>query len=135
MAIKKIEHIGLMVSNIERSIAFYMKVLGMKHLRTVPHSSGVFTFAYMSFPDAEETVLELVQVQGYSSELPAEGKVHHIGFTVTDIEQEFQRIKDLPEVELKDEQPTILPDGSKVFLICGPDGELLELFQPGEIAP
>lgn len=133
MTIKKIEHVGLMVTDIEKSIAFYTKVLGMKHLRTMPHTNGVIKLAFLAYPDSQDTVLELIQ--GYNSALPAEGKVHHIAFTVSDIEQEFQRIKNLPDVELQDEELTVLPDGSTYFFFYGPDGEYLELFQPGVIAP
>lgn len=133
MAIKKLEHVGLMVKDIEASIAFYTKVLGMKHLRTMPHSNGVITLAFLAYPDSEDTVLELIQ--GYNSELPAEGKVHHIAFTVSDIEQEFRRMKKLSEVKLQDDALTVLPDGSKYFFFYGPDGESLELFEPGEIVP
>lgn len=131
MSIQKIEHVGVMVRSIETSIAFYTKVLGLKHLRTMPHSNGVITLAFLGYSHSNETVLELVQ--NYNSDLPAEGKVHHIAFTVSNIEGEFERIKQLPEVVLKDEELIHLPDGSRYFFFYGPDGELLELFQPGTI--
>lgn len=133
MAIKKIEHVGLMVKDIETSLAFYTRVLGLKHIRTMPHSNGMIKLAFLAYPDSNETVLELVQ--GYNDSLPAEGKVHHIAFTVSDIEAEFERLQQMPDVKLQDTELTILPDGSKYFFFYGPDGENLELFQPGEIAP
>jgi len=133
MAIKKIEHVGLMVKDIETSLAFYTRVLGLKHIRTMPHSNGIIKLAFLAYPDSNETVLELVQ--GYNDSLPAEGKVHHIAFTVSDIEAEFERLQQMPDVKLQDTELTILPDGSKYFFFYGPDGENLELFQPGEIAP
>lgn len=133
MSIKKIEHVGLMVKDIDLSIQFYTKVLRLKHLRTMPHSNGIITLAFLGYPDSNETVLELIQ--GYDDALPAEGKVHHIAFTVDQIEQEFDRMKQLPEVNLKDTELITLPDGSSYFFFFGPDGELLELFQPGKIKP
>lgn len=133
MTIQKIEHVGLMVKDIETSIAFYTNVLGLKHLRTMPHSNAIITLAFLGYPHSNETVLELIQ--GYNADLPAEGKVHHLAFTVSDIDSEFERLKQLPNVKLQDDALTILPDGSKYFFFYGPDGEFLELFQPGEIKP
>lgn len=133
MSIQKIEHVGLMVKDIETSIQFYTKVLGLKHLRTMPHSNGIITLAFLGYPNSNETVIELIQ--NFNDALPAEGKVHHIAFTVTNIEAEFERMKQLSEVVLKDEELVRLPDGSLYFFFYGPDGEFLELFQPGSITP
>ncbi len=132
MAVTKIEHLGIMVKNIEASVDFYVKVLGMRHKFTMPHTNGVIRLAFLSFPGSDETVLELIE--GYNDGLPAEGKVHHAAFTVDDIEAEFARIKQLG-VPLRDTELTTLPDGSRYFFFYGPDGELLELFQPGGAAP
>jgi lactoylglutathione lyase len=128
MAVRKMEHVGVMVSSIEQSIVFYTKVLGMEHRKTMVHSNGVIRLGFLAFPGHEETEVELIE--NYSNELPAEGKVHHIAFTVDDVEAEFIRIKEL-NVPLRDIEITTLPDGSRYFFFYGPDGELLELFQPG----
>lgn len=133
MAIKKLEHVGLMVTDIDRSVAFYTEVLGMRHIRTMPHTNGVITLAFLSYPDQDDIALELIQ--GYNNILPVEGKVHHLAFTVTNIEQEFEKIKARTDIKLKDTELTILPDGSKYFFFYGPDGEFLELFEPGEVKP
>ncbi|ALS29421.1 VOC family protein [Paenibacillus cisolokensis] len=128
MAVKKIEHLGIMVRNLEKSIEFYTTVLGMKHRYTMTHTNGVIRLAFLSFEDAAETELELIE--GYNPDLPAEGKVHHAAFTVDDVEAEFERIQSLG-VPLRDTEITTLPNGSRYFFFYGPDGELLELFQPG----
>lgn len=133
MAVKKLEHVGIMVKDIEQSIKFYTQVLGLRHIRTMPHTNGVITLAFLGYPNQDDIVLELIE--GYNSELPAEGKVHHLAFTVSDIEQEFERIKALEHVQLQDDELTILPDGSKYFFFYGPDGEFLELFEPGQVKP
>ncbi|MFD0588558.1 VOC family protein [Paenibacillus sp. GCM10027627] len=132
MAVKKIEHLGIMVKNIEQSVDFYTNVLGMTHRSTITHTNGVIRLAFLSFPDHEETDIELIE--GYNSGLPAEGKVHHAAFTVDDIEAEFERMKNLEQVILKDTEITTLPNGARYFFFYGPDGEYLELFQPGQPA-
>jgi lactoylglutathione lyase len=129
VAVKKIEHLGIMVSNLDKSLPFYENVLGLKHLYTMTHTNGVIRLAFLAFADSAETQIELVE--GYNPELPAEGKVHHAAFTVDDIEAEFLRIKEL-DVPLRDTEITTLPNGARYFFLYGPDGELLELFQPGK---
>ncbi|MHA7964509.1 VOC family protein [Paenibacillus sp. CAU 1782] len=129
MAVKKIEHLGIMVSSIDKSLHFYENVLGLKHLYTMTHTNGVIRLAFLAFPDSGETQIELVE--GYNPDLPVEGKVHHAAFTVDDVEAEFLRIKEL-DVPLRDTEITTLPNGARYFFLYGPDGELLELFQPGQ---
>lgn len=129
MAVKKIEHIGIMVASLNASIPFYENVLGLKHLYTLNPGNGPVKLAFLAFPDAEETQIELVE--GISTAFPAEGKVHHAAFSVDDIEEEFKRLKEL-DVPLRDTEITTLPNGARYFFLYGPDGELLELFQPGQ---
>ncbi|GKU75919.1 VOC family protein [Paenibacillus sp. L3-i20] len=127
MAIRKLEHIGIMVKNIEASITFYTTILGLEHKQTSIHTNDIIKLAFLSFPGHEETEIELIQ--GYNDNLPTEGKVHHIAFTVDDIESELSRIKEL-NVSLHDTEITTLPNGARYFFFYGPDGEHLELFQP-----
>lgn len=126
MARRKIEHVGVMVADMERSIAFYQDVVGMTLKDRLVHSNGAMELAFLGFQQSSETELELIQ--GYNDRLPQEGKVHHIAFTVDDVEEEFARIKTLA-VQLIDSEITTLPNGSKYFFFHGPDGEWIEFFQ------
>lgn len=126
MALKKIEHVGLMVADLQTSIAFYEKVVGLKLKDTLTHSNGVMKLAFLGFDQSGETELELIE--GYNSSLPTEGKVHHIAFTVTNIEEELIRIRGL-DVKLIDKELVTLPNGSRYFFFHGPDGEWIEFFE------
>jgi len=128
MAIKKLEHVGVMVKDMQASIRFYTEVLGMEHTSTLVHNDENITLAFLSFPGAKQTEIELIE--GFNPSLPAEGKVHHLAFTVDDVEQEVERLKQL-NVPLMDTEITTLSNGSRYFFFYGPDGELLEFFQPG----
>ncbi|MBW7476595.1 VOC family protein [Paenibacillus oenotherae] len=128
MAVRKLEHVGIMVANLEKSISFYTEIIGLIHLNTIVHTNGVIRLAFLAGADARETEVELIE--GYNHSLPAEGKVHHIAFTVDDVEAEFDRIKELG-IPLRDTEITTLPNGSRYFFFYGPDGEFLEMFQPG----
>ncbi|MFC0472246.1 VOC family protein [Halalkalibacter kiskunsagensis] len=131
MAKKRIEHVGVMVRDLETSIKFYEDIVGMKLKNTMVHSDEHMKLAFLGFKKSGETELELIQ--GYNDQLPIEGKVHHFAITVDDIEGEVKRIKAL-DVKLIDDEITTLPNGSKYFFFHGPDGEWIEFFQEGRIS-
>ncbi|HZG73062.1 MAG TPA: VOC family protein, partial [Chondromyces sp.] len=74
--IRKLEHVGLMTTDIQKSISFYTEVLGFNLLGTLDHSNGMMKLAFLGIGDSPETQIELIQ--GYNDSLPAEGRVHHI---------------------------------------------------------
>ena len=56
----RILHTMLRVGDLEKSLAFYTEVLGMKVLRRKDYPEGRFTLAFVGYQDeAEGTVLEL----------------------------------------------------------------------------
>lgn len=127
MARKKIEHVGIMVSDMDKSVAFYREVVGLELKGMLDHTNGVIKLAFLGFNQSSETELELIY--GYNGGLPQEGKVHHIAFTVDDIDEEWTRIQSLADVKLIDSEITTLPNGSRYFFFHGPDGEWIEFFQ------
>jgi len=55
-------HTMLRVGDLDRSIAFYTKILGMKLLRRKDYPGGKFTLAFVGYGDeADHTVIELTQ--------------------------------------------------------------------------
>ncbi|MNZ39464.1 Lactoylglutathione lyase [compost metagenome] len=123
---KRIDHIGVMVKDIEASIQFYTDVLGFELKGRTPHTNGVIELAFLGFGHSDETELELIQ--GYNDSLPVEGKVHHFAVRVEDVETEFKRLKQL-DVQFVDQEITTLPNGYRYFFVEGLDGERVELFQ------
>ncbi|MGC1138465.1 VOC family protein [Bacillus sp. B38] len=126
MTAKRIDHTGIMVKDIETSIAFYQDVLGMQLKDRITHTNGIIELAFLGFQEGPETEIELIQ--GYSSELPAEGKVHHVALLTEDIAAAFTHAKRQGAVFI-DEEITTLPNGYRYFYIEGPDGEWIEFFQ------
>ncbi|MCL6442512.1 MAG: VOC family protein [Alicyclobacillus sp.] len=129
MPAKKVEHTGIMVRNIEESVDFYTKVLGMELKGILEHNVPGLRLGFMGFPGSDDKVIELIE--GYNPNLPAEGLVHHVAFTVNDIEAETARLRAL-NVKFLDEGITTLRNGARYIFFEGPNGEHLELFQPGE---
>lgn len=118
-----IEHTGIMVSNMEDSITFYTEVLGLKLLDRFDHTSVPVELAFLGL--GGKVLVELIS--GYTGEVTNEGKVHHIAFSVTNIEEKFELLKE-EGVLIKDKEITELPNG-KYFFFYGPDKESLEFFE------
>ncbi|GEJ58106.1 lactoylglutathione lyase [Anaeromyxobacter diazotrophicus] len=56
----RILHTMIRVGDLERSLAFYTQVLGMKLLRRQDYPEGKFTLAFVGFgPESEQAALEL----------------------------------------------------------------------------
>ncbi len=92
---KKIEHIGIAVKNIEKANIIYKSILGYDHYKTEEVASeGVKT----SFFKCGESKIELLEATKEDSpiakfiEKRGEG-IHHIAFAVDDIYSEIKRLK------------------------------------------
>jgi lactoylglutathione lyase len=120
------EHIGVMVKDMDASITFYTEVLGMQLVNRVKLNEEV-ELGFLSLPGDEHIQIELIN-RGHEG-MSNEGLVHHIAFTVSDIESEVERLKKL-NVRMLDETPRTILDGVKIAFFFGPDGERLEYFQP-----
>ncbi|CAH0183249.1 VOC family protein [Peribacillus simplex] len=127
MAAKRVDHIGVVVRDLEKSIAFYQDVLDLKLKARMTHTNGVIELAFLGYEESDETEIELIQ--GYSDTLPSEATIHHFAITVDDIEEEYARIKSLDNTELIDEEIVTLPNGYRYFYVYGPEKEWIEFFQ------
>ncbi|MBT2646258.1 VOC family protein [Bacillus sp. ISL-34] len=127
LAVKRVDHIGIVVRDLEKSIAFYQDVLDLKLKARMPHTNGVIELAFLGYEESDETEIELIQ--GYSDTLPSEATIHHFAITVDDIEEEYARIKSLDNTELIDEDIVTLPNGYRYFYVYGPEKEWIEFFQ------
>ena len=101
---KKIEHIGIAVKDLESSNQLFAKLFGKPHYKTeTVESEGVST----SFFDVGPNKIELLQALNADSPIAkfidkkGEG-VHHIAFAVDDIESEIERLKSEGFVVLND---------------------------------
>ncbi|OCA87774.1 hypothetical protein A8F94_07965 [Bacillus sp. FJAT-27225] len=125
MAIRKIEHVGIMVRDMESSIHFYEDVLGFDVLET--GTAGDVKLAFLGDRESGQVYVELIA--GNPTDFPNEGRVHHLAFTVDNLEEEIERLSSLG-VSFGDGTVNSLGNGSKYIFFNGPDGESLELFQP-----
>ncbi|WP_026677386.1 VOC family protein [Fictibacillus gelatini] len=123
--IKKLEHTGIMVSDMDRSLDFYQNVLGLK-LRLREALNDEVELAFLAFPGEDAVEVELIGGRGVGEQ---EGRVNHLAFSVDNIEAELERLASF-RVKLVDESPRSILNGTvKIAFFEGPDGEKLELVE------
>lgn len=130
--INSIQHIGIPVTDLKRSEAFYDK-LGFKNVM----SSG---FEYggdkgsVAMVQRGDIIIELYQMpEKELAEIRSrkDGHIDHIAFDVDDIDAVFSELKQAA-FHILEEEPVFLPfwqKGCRYFNILGPDGERLEFNQ------
>ena len=129
---RKIEHIGIAVKNIETSNLVFEKLFGAPaYKQEEVASEGVKTSFFMNGPNK----IELLEATNPDSpiakfiEKKGEG-IHHIAFDVEDIEKEVIRLKDQGFVVLN-EVPKMGADNKLVAFLhpSSSNGVLVELCQ------
>jgi methylmalonyl-CoA/ethylmalonyl-CoA epimerase len=129
---KKIEHIGIAVKDLNASNKLYKKLLGSAHYKIEDVTSeGVKT----SFFKVGESKIELLQATTTDSpiakfiEKRGEG-VHHLAFEVDDIEAEIERLKN-DGFEMIHHNPKQGADNKKIVFLHpkSSGGVLVELCQ------
>jgi catechol 2,3-dioxygenase-like lactoylglutathione lyase family enzyme len=132
LKLNHIQHIGIPVTDIKISEAFYEQ-LGFKNAMdsSFDYNGGKGKVAMMQL---NEMILELYQMPENELKEIRErknGHIDHIAFDVDDIDKTFEEIK-TAGFSVIEEQPVFLSfwkNGCKYFNITGPDGERLEFNQ------
>lgn len=127
--IKKIEHVALIVTDMERSIEYYSNLFGFT-LRTRGQSK-TREMAFMFHGDDPSIEIELIRDLTPQGDYSSKGIVNHLAFTVLNIEEAILHYKGRG-IEFNSEQPNIAVDGAKTIFFYGPDRELLQLVEPNE---
>ena len=126
----RILHSMIRVNNLEESIKFYTKVLGMKILREKEYPEGKFSLAFLGYgKEAEDTVIELTY--NWDTSYYEHGNAFgHIAIEVDDIYKICEEIKDKGAKVIRDPGPMM---GSKLLLafIEDPNGYKIELIEKG----
>lgn len=138
MTIKKIDHIGIVVHDIEAALRIYRDVLGLELTRaeSVPEQA-----AKVAFLPAGESEIELVEPTandgGIARYLVKHGEgIHHICLEVDDIETMLAQLA-AQGMELIDEKPRAGHDGQRYAFVHpkSAHGVLIELYERSPIPP
>lgn len=125
--IKKVEHIALIVKNMDESLKYYQDVFGFQ-LRT-RGATKVRELAFLFHPNQPSFEIELIRDIEPTNEYSSKGIVNHLAFTVENIEECMDKLKQEGVVFLT-ETPNPSIDGGKTIFFYGPNEELLQLVQP-----
>ena len=149
--IKAVDHINIVVSDIERSVKFYTEVLGFEKINVV-HLEGDWIddivglkgvnadVAFIVAPEGDPKIELLCYKSPIGESLPANSHANtvglrHIALRVDDIQAAYQKLKDAG-VKLESEPimvplttPAENPIRKTLFYFYDPDGVLLEIAQ------
>ena len=119
----ELAHLGIVVSNCERSADFYKLVFGCT---VVDHLvNDTMKIIYLQCGDLTIELLE------YITDSPASrqaGIYDHLAFTVADIQAAVVSLKE-QGFEFESANPRLIMNGKKIIFFSGPDGERIELME------
>ena len=124
-------HTSIRTSNMNRSIDFYTRLMGLKLLgrREIPQNDA--EIAFLQDPEGKGSKLELTfyRKQKKFSQAEYEDRVFdHIAFEIKDMKQTITQLKK-NKVTITDEPYQLGPGGSFIAFIEDPDGTLIELIE------
>jgi methylmalonyl-CoA/ethylmalonyl-CoA epimerase len=132
MMMKKIEHLGIAVKNLEQSVSLYEKLLGVPCYKTeAVESEGVTTAFFKTGENKIELLEALHENSPIAKFLEKKGEgIHHVAFEVDDIYKEMERLK-AQGFQLLNEEPKKGADNKLVCFIHPKTagGVLVELCQ------
>jgi lactoylglutathione lyase len=124
----RILHTMLRVGDLEKSLAFYTEVLGMKLLRRKDYPDGRFTLAFVGYgPESEQAALELTHNWDTPTYELGTG-FGHVALEVPDASAACEQIKRRGGVVTREAGP--MKHGTTVIaFVQDPDGYKVELIQ------
>jgi len=132
MNIKKIDHVAIVVPDIQEALAFWQDALGLTLSHTEEVASQETLVAFLPSGESEVELVEpTTETSGMARYMDKRGPgMHHICFQVEGIEQILERLK-AKGIQLINEEPTIGAGGKKIAFIHpkSTGGVLVELYE------
>jgi glyoxylase I family protein len=126
--INRIDHAALVVSDLDRAIAFYTRVLGFRVARRLEFSDRELVI--LALGETPSAKLELLRYDATDmSETVPEDRtqlgLRHLAFHVEDVAETFDELAQAG-VRMGEDPPFRRPDGPPIAFGFDPDGVLLE---------
>ncbi len=134
--ITKVDHIGIAVSDLDKALEFYTKVLGLELDGIEVVEDQRVKVAFLPLGDTEIELLESTEPEGPIAkfiEKKGEG-IQHIAFKVEDINEALEEMRK-KGIRLIDEQPRYGAGGAKIAFLHPKStrGVLVELCERKQI--
>jgi catechol 2,3-dioxygenase-like lactoylglutathione lyase family enzyme len=128
-----LQHIGIPVTNLDRSKALYAQLGFEQVMRTdLPGASESIQVAMMRHEKLTLELYQLEQEERQAVSRRTDGHIDHIALDVMDIERAYLEACAVGLEVLEDPAPVYLPfweRGVRYFTVRGPDGEKVEFNQ------
>ena len=122
-------HTMIRVRDLDKSIDFYTRLLGMRLLRRKDYPSGEFTLAFVGYGDEDaHTVLELTHNWGQKEPYQVGTGFGHLAVGVPDIYGTCDRL-DKEGVNIPRPPGPMKHGGSVIAFVEDPDGYKIELVE------
>jgi lactoylglutathione lyase len=124
-------HTSIRTSNMDRSIDFYTRLLGLKlqSRHDIPKNNA--EIAFLQDPERKGSPLELTLYRNQKKFIQAEYEdrvFDHLAFEVKDMERTISTMR-REGITITDEPFRLSPGGSLIAFIEDPDGTLIELIE------
>ena len=142
MAIKNIRHSGIVVTDMDRAVEFYVGLLGLEvvidfvekgeFIDTISADKGI-DLRMVKMTAEDGGMIELLQYRAHPMKRHADNKLYeigpaHVAFTVEDVDKTYEEWSG-KGVKCNN-APIVSPDGkAKLFFCQDPDGTFLEIVQ------
>jgi glyoxylase I family protein len=139
-------HVGISVRNLDKSVQFYTEVLGMEEDIRAYHKGETIS-QVVAVEDAEVEVcyvtkgkhrLELIEYKNkdeaksnYTYKSQDDPGLVHIAFIVDDVDEIYQKIKDIG-YDFNSPPMVTRENGPKIAFFRGPDNVIIELYQKAD---
>ncbi len=124
-------HASIRTSNMERSINFYTRLLGLKIIRRMEIAQTNAELVFLQDPEARGATLELTFYRDQKKFVQADYEYRlfdHLAFEVNHMNKTIEEMRKAG-ITITDEPYRLTPTGSLLAFVEDPDGTLIELIQ------
>ncbi len=124
-------HTSIRASNMDRSIDFYTRLMGLKLLSRREIKQTNAEIAFLQDPEGKGAKLELTHYRDQKKFVQADYEdrlFDHIAFEIKDMNKTISKLRS-EKLTITDEPYTLGPAGPLIAFIEDPDGTLIELVE------
>jgi len=131
--LKKIDHIAVVVKDIDKAVKSYTEMFGFKVAERMAGPSNDFTSVIVQLDDIRVELIQPLKEGSLTRFLEEKGGgLHHVSFLTDDILKELENLK-AQGIRLIDNEPRQVPNGDRIAFVhpSAAENVLIELVQRG----